>query len=343
MPSTFSTSLRLELMGAGEQAGNWNNTTNTNLGTLLEQAIAGTTSIAMTDADLTLTTGNGVSDQARNAVINLTGSLTATRNVIVPAVSKVYVFRNSTNQSVIIKAATGTGVTIPAGLTSMVYWRGGNVIQATPNFNATTNSITASLVGNVTGNVTGSASNNLLKAGDTMTGDLTVSKTDPGIFLQKSASGQSNYISGTTAGSYRWSVELGTSAAESGSNAGSNFHINRFNDAGVYIDTPLAITRSTGAPSFADAALWRAGLSVPAIPANGGIGDFTFINPGVGAAGTIPANGTWAAFALRYTDGTTAPFGAYDGNLFAGVYAGGTVVGAALANRFWLGFCWRIT
>lgn len=341
MPSTFSTSLRLELIGAGEQAGNWNNTTNVNLGTLLEQAIAGTISISMTDADLTLSAGNGVSDQARNAVINLTGSLTATRNVIVPAVSKLYIFRNSTNQSVIIKAATGTGVTIPSGLTSMVYWRGGNVIQATPNFNATTNSITASLDGNVTGNltgnVTGSASNNLLKAGDTMTGNLIVSKATPAITLNKTGSAQSTLLLGQDSGSTRWAVDVAGPTT-------SDFGINRYNDSGVYVDTVLSIARATGAPSFANAGLWRDGLGAPALPKTGsGPGEFTFINPGLGAIATIPPNGTWAAFALRYGDGTTWPFGTYDGNIFAGVYAGGTNAGAGLSDRFWLGFCWRIT
>ena len=226
----------------------------------------------------------------------------------------------------------------------MVYWRGGNVIQATPNFNATTNSITASLVGNVTGNVTGSASNNLLKAGDTMTGDLTINTLNPYIFLQKGASGETNAIGGSTGTSFRWNVVLGDSAAETGSNAGSNFFIGRFSDAGSLIDTPLYIDRSNGAPSFASPALWRSGLGTPAIPiASSGAGQFTTINPGLGAAAILPAGGTWAAFALRYGDGNSWPFGAYDGNIFAGVYAGGTTVGPALSDRFWLGFCWRIT
>ena len=48
MPSTYSTSLGLELIGNGEQAGTWGTTTNTNLGTLLEQAIAGVQSITLT-------------------------------------------------------------------------------------------------------------------------------------------------------------------------------------------------------------------------------------------------------------------------------------------------------
>ena len=90
MPSTYSPALRLELLGNGEQAANWGNTTNTNLGSLLEQAITGVGNIVMADADYTLISGNGISDQARNAVLVITGTLSATRNVIVPTSNKFY-------------------------------------------------------------------------------------------------------------------------------------------------------------------------------------------------------------------------------------------------------------
>ena len=66
MPSTFSPSLRIELIGAGEQSGTWNNTTNNNLGDLIEQAISGaTTTLNVTSGDITLTALNGITDEAR--------------------------------------------------------------------------------------------------------------------------------------------------------------------------------------------------------------------------------------------------------------------------------------
>ena len=37
--STYSPSLRIELITTGDQAGTWGNTTNSNLGTLIESAI----------------------------------------------------------------------------------------------------------------------------------------------------------------------------------------------------------------------------------------------------------------------------------------------------------------
>lgn len=131
MASTYSTRLRLELMGSGDQSGTWGTTTNTNLGTLLEASIAGRAAVSMTDADYTLTVANGSADEARNMILNISGALTATRNVICPAVSKLYVVKNATTggQSIILKTSAGTGVTIGPGLTSLVLCDGTNVVE----------------------------------------------------------------------------------------------------------------------------------------------------------------------------------------------------------------------
>lgn len=175
MPSTYSTSLRLELMGAGEQAANWGNTTNYNLGTLLEQAIAGVENVTISGTSYTLTTGSGVSDQARNAVINLIGTLSANCNVIVPSVDKVYTIRNSTTGgfSVVVKTAAGSGVTVANGLTQSMYCDATNVVASAVAFNNATNTIASNVTGNVTGNVTagaGSAAAPSVTFGDTDTG-----------------------------------------------------------------------------------------------------------------------------------------------------------------------------
>jgi hypothetical protein len=73
MASTYSDRLRLELIGTGEQSGTWGATTNTNLGTLLDQAIAGMASITMTDANYTLSNLNGSSDEARRIILKVGG------------------------------------------------------------------------------------------------------------------------------------------------------------------------------------------------------------------------------------------------------------------------------
>ena len=132
MASSPSTSLRLELMQTGDQSGTWGDTTNTNLGTLLEQAITGVLSVAQGDvANLTLTNTDYVSNQARNAVVNLTGALTGNRNVVVPTANKLYLAKNSTSGgfNVTFKTAAGTGVAIAPGTAQWVYCDGTNVVQ----------------------------------------------------------------------------------------------------------------------------------------------------------------------------------------------------------------------
>ena len=111
MASTYSDKLRLELISAGDQSGTWGDTTNTNLGTLIEEAIAGVSTIAMGDANQTLTANNGVTDEARKMVLKLTGTLTATREVVVPSKEKIYVVHNAaTGGKVHVKTSGVTGV-----------------------------------------------------------------------------------------------------------------------------------------------------------------------------------------------------------------------------------------
>jgi microcystin-dependent protein len=80
---------------------------------------------------LTLTSTDGASDQARNAVVNLTGAMTAGRNVVVPNANKLYLIKNSTTGgfAVTVKTSAGTGVTVPAGTARWVYADGTNVVD----------------------------------------------------------------------------------------------------------------------------------------------------------------------------------------------------------------------
>ena len=128
MASTFSPTLRLELIGDGDQSGIWGQTTNNNLGGLLEQAITGVITITMVDANYTLTNFNGVVDEARNQVLVLTGALSQQRNLIAPLAEKTYTVRNTTTGGfgVQIIGSSGAGVVIPNGTTASVYCDGTN-------------------------------------------------------------------------------------------------------------------------------------------------------------------------------------------------------------------------
>jgi len=137
MASTYSTNLALELIGTGDQTGTWGTTTNTNLGTLLEQAISGYTTQAITDgADTTITIPNGASGVARNMYIEMTGALTAARNLIVPANRKLYLIYNNTTggYAVTVKVSGQTGVSVPNGAKTFLVSNGTDVVNAVTYF-----------------------------------------------------------------------------------------------------------------------------------------------------------------------------------------------------------------
>ena len=164
MASTYSPSLKLTLIGDGDQSGIWGQTTNTNLGTLLEQAITGVQSITMVDANYTLTNFNGVTNEARNAVLVVTGTNNAIRDLIPPVVEKIYIVANNTTGGFAIRVigGSGTGVNIPNGTTQVIYCDGTNFIAASAAF---TNGAVLSVSGGGTGLSTLTANNVILGNG----------------------------------------------------------------------------------------------------------------------------------------------------------------------------------
>jgi hypothetical protein len=122
--STYSTTLRLELIGAGQQDGTWGDTTNSNLGDLIEAAITNSVDITFANATYTLSANNGLPDEARNAVLNLIGTNSAPQNLIAPSVDKTYIVKNATGATVTIKTSGGTGVSIVTGSTQIVWCNG---------------------------------------------------------------------------------------------------------------------------------------------------------------------------------------------------------------------------
>lgn len=131
MPSTYSPNLRIELIASGEQANTWGITTNNNLGTLIGEAIAGLVDIDVTAANATLTALNGLTDQARNMMITVSGTPGAARSVFCPdGDSKVYVVANDSDDVVTFATVSGSGVDIPVGTSKFVYCDGIDVYEA---------------------------------------------------------------------------------------------------------------------------------------------------------------------------------------------------------------------
>ena len=179
--ATSYTTLGLAKPGAGELSGTWGTTINNELTDLVNEAVSGYVSVAMSDADYTTFSSdgftNGASANARNAAIKMTGALSANRNVQVPAVEKVYIFINGTTDSgssgpysITVKTPTGSGIAIPNGKAALLLCDGANVVEALTNITsnatmsgtlgvtgatslaATTVSTTLGVTGNVTVN-----------------------------------------------------------------------------------------------------------------------------------------------------------------------------------------------
>lgn len=136
MASTYSTTLRLELIGQGEQSGTWGITTNNNLGSLIEQAITGVQTITMGDATYTLTSYDGAIDESRNAVLVLGGTVTSPQNLIAPGVEKVYLVKNTTGNTITIKTSGGNGAAIRNNSYAQVYCDGTDFYNATSSGNS---------------------------------------------------------------------------------------------------------------------------------------------------------------------------------------------------------------
>ena len=131
MASTYS-NLGIELIGTGDQSGTWGTTTNTNLGTALEEAIVGTVNQAVTAVDLTLpwSTASNATQVARHLRLNLTGSSGGASNLIVPTLAsgKNYIIKNSSDTAITVKTAAGTGILVPAGESRSLYQDGTDVV-----------------------------------------------------------------------------------------------------------------------------------------------------------------------------------------------------------------------
>lgn len=156
MASTYSQSLRIQLIGTGDQSGVWGTSTNTNLGTLIEQAITGVQTITLSGSTYTLTSFNGIVDEARNSVLSFTGSLSANCTVIAPAYNKIYIVKNGTSggQTVTMSVGAGSTVVVPNGQTYIVYTDGSNFYSAS-NYTSSNVAITGGTIdGTVIGGTT---------------------------------------------------------------------------------------------------------------------------------------------------------------------------------------------
>jgi hypothetical protein len=129
MASTYS-DLKFELIGTGEQSGTWGTTTNTNLGTAIQEAITGSADVTFASGTVTLTlTNTNASQTARNLRLNLTGTSGGAQDLIVPTIEKFYLVNNGCADAITVKNSTGTGIAVPAGKAMLVFNNATNVVE----------------------------------------------------------------------------------------------------------------------------------------------------------------------------------------------------------------------
>tara|TARA_R110000803_G_scaffold210013_2_gene280756 strand:- start:47 stop:955 length:909 start_codon:yes stop_codon:yes gene_type:complete len=112
MASTYTTRLRLEKQGDGENPNSWGLRLNQNVIDLVDQAVGGYAVVSVSSVEVTLTEVDGATDQSRNASLEFAGTLTADVTVLVPEVEKLYFIRENTTGSFGVKLKTNTGSVI---------------------------------------------------------------------------------------------------------------------------------------------------------------------------------------------------------------------------------------
>lgn len=179
MASTYST-LKVELIGTGEQTGTWGTTTNDNLSVALGEAITGSADVAFSSADITITlTDTNAAQTARNLRLNLTGTSGGARNLILGSgcqIEKLYLINNGLADAVTVKNTSGTGIAVPAGKSMFVFNNGTNVVDAVTHLS----SLTLGTALPVASGGTGSTSTTFVNLASNVTGTLPVANGGTG-------------------------------------------------------------------------------------------------------------------------------------------------------------------
>lgn len=131
MTTAYTSLLGLALPVTGELSGTWGDVMNGSITSLVDAAIAGTTTLNA-DVDVTLSSTSGITNQSRQAVLLCTGARTALRTITAPAKSKTYVVINATSGGFSVKLAgpgPTTGITVANGATVHVVWNGSDFVE----------------------------------------------------------------------------------------------------------------------------------------------------------------------------------------------------------------------
>lgn len=311
MASTYS-NLKFELIGTGDQSGTWGTTTNTNLGTAIEQALVGmaTISSGFVANSLTLTlTDTNAAQNARALVLNLTQALSGAGTLNVPAIQKPYMIINATGQTVTVKVTGLTGVAVPTGTRAFLYNNGtdvgeffnyhssltlGTALPITSGGTGTTSTTFVNLTTNVTGTLpianggTGTTSTTFVNLATNVTGTLPIANGGTGTTSTTFVNLATN-VTGTLP------IANGGTAASTAPNARTNLGATTVGSNFFTLTNPSAITfprmNADNTVSALSAACFRS-----AIGAGTGAGTVTSVSgtgtvQGLSLSGTVTGSG----------------------------------------------------
>ena len=313
MASTYS-NLKIQLMATGENSTTWGTVTNTNLGTAIEEAITGSADVTFSSANVTLTLTNTNSSQtARNFRLNLTGTTGGARDLIVPAIEKVYIVNNGCADTVTIKVTGQTGIAVPSGKTMFVFNNGTDCVNAITHLTSLTLASALPVASGGTGITSAGTAGNIL----TSNGSAWASTAPPSTFISGMIILWSGSIVSIPAGWVlcdgtnstpdlrdRFVVGAGTTYAVGNTGGSANAIVVSHTHTATVTDPGHAHTtnfQNTNAPSNGDN--FMAGTNGPAsgIPSNPTFSNTTGITVGISTTGSSGTNANLPPYyALAY-------------------------------------------
>ena len=273
MPSTYS-NLKIQLMATGENNTTWGNVTNDNLGVAIEEAIVGSADVTFSSGNVTLTlTNTNATQTARNMRLRCTGTTGGARNLIVPAIEKVYIVQNDCADAITIKNATGTGIAVPAGRTIWVYNDATNVVAATTHLTSLTLASALPVASGGTGVTSSTGTNNVVFSDTPAIVNPTVTNYVETLFAP--AAGSSFTISLSNGTVQRFTTNANTTITLPASVAGKSFVVM------VQYGGAHTLTWAGGSTLK-----WSSGITPTPTSINGKIDIFTFFQDGTNTYGS---------------------------------------------------------
>ena len=270
MPTGNTTLLGLALPVEGELSGEWGDVVNNSITSLVDSAVAGTTTLS-TDANVALTTTALVANQARQAILLCTGARTALRTITAPAQSKSYIVVNATTGGFgvqVVGVGPTTGVTIASNEKALIAWNGSDFVKIA--------SSVADGVTSVSG--TGTVNGITLTGTVTSTGNLTLGGTLANVNLASQVTGTLPVLNGGTGST----TSTGTGAVVRAENP-------------TLVGTPAAPTAVLGTNTTQIATTAFVKAEIGATSVNSFSAGTTGFTPSTASTGAVTLSGTLAA------------------------------------------------